>query len=156
MGREEHCKQTSVVCMGNAPSVLATLGFPPLTECVLSQSTLPRLQVALQGAGPGLRAFPRSKPLRFRFLDIPQRHRLSWACVLCPSQVRAAQATRCLAIALSSGGTVWKLLLFQDSLPGMGLHPFLFCLSFCLLYFVLPPFKDSGLPFSVPHVLCQH
>ena len=97
MGREEHCKQTSVVCMGNAPSVLATLGFPPLTECVLSQSTLPRLQVALQGAGPGLRAFPRSKPLRFRYLGSPQRHRLGWACVLFSSQVRAAQVTRCLA-----------------------------------------------------------
>ena len=27
----------------------------------------------------------------------PQRRRLSWACVLCPSQVRAAQVMRCLA-----------------------------------------------------------
>ena len=26
----------------------------------------------------------------------PQRHRLVWACVLCPSQVRAAQGMRCL------------------------------------------------------------
>ena len=34
----------------------------------------------------------------------PQRHRLSWACVLCPSQVQAAQATRCLASSLSPGG----------------------------------------------------
>ena len=25
-----------------------------------------------------------------------------------------------------------------------------------LLYFVLPPFKDNGLPFRVPGVLCQH
>ena len=50
---------------------------------------------------------------------------------------------------------VWKLLLFHDSLPGMGLHPYLFCLSFYLLYFVLPPFEDSGLPFWVPGVLCQ-
>ena len=30
------------------------------------------------------------------------------------------------------------------------------CLSFYLLYFVLPPFKDNGLPFWVPDVLCQH
>ena len=51
---------------------------------------------------------------------------------------------------------VWKLLLFYDSLPGMGLHPKLFCLSFYLLYFVLPPFKDNGLPFWVHGVLCQH
>ena len=51
--------------------------------------------------GPGLCALPRSKPLRFRFLGTPQRHRLSWACVLCPSQVPAAQATRCLVSTLS-------------------------------------------------------
>jgi len=34
----------------------------------------------------------------------PQRRRLSWACLLCPSQVWAAQATRCLASSLSPGG----------------------------------------------------
>ena len=28
--------------------------------------------------------------------------------------------------------------------------------SFYLLYFVLPPFKDNGLLFWVPDVLCQH
>ena len=47
-------------------------------------------------AGPGLYAIPRSKPLRFRYLGSPQRHRLGWACILCPSQVRAAQVIRCL------------------------------------------------------------
>ena len=56
--------------------------------------------------GPGLHALPRSKPLRFRFSGTPQRHRLSWACVECPSQVRAAQVTRYLASTLSSGGAV--------------------------------------------------
>ena len=50
----------------------------------------------LSKVGPGLHALPRSKPLRFRFSGTRQRHRLVWACVLCPSQVRAAQATRCL------------------------------------------------------------
>ena len=30
----------------------------------------------LSKVGPGLRALPRSKPLRFRFLGTPQRHRL--------------------------------------------------------------------------------
>ena len=49
MGREEHCKQISLVCVGSACSVWTTLGLPPLTACVLSQSTLLRLQVALQG-----------------------------------------------------------------------------------------------------------
>ena len=49
---------------------------------------------------------------------------------------------------------VWKLLL-HDSLPRMRLHPYLFCLSFCLLYFVLPPLEADGLPFWLPDVLCQ-
>ena len=60
----------------------------------------------LSKAGPGLRALPRSKLLRFRFLGTPQRHGLGWACVFCPSQVRAAQATRSLANALSQVGRV--------------------------------------------------
>ena len=51
---------------------------------------------------------------------------------------------------------VSKLLLFHDSLPRMGLHTYLFCLSFYLLYFALPPFKDNGLPFLMAGVLCQH
>ena len=39
----------------------------------------------LSKVGPGLHVLPRSKLLRFRFLGTPQRHRLGWACVLCPS-----------------------------------------------------------------------
>ena len=50
---------------------------------------------------------------------------------------------------------VWKILLFYNSLPGTGLHSLLFCLSFYLLYFVLPPLEDNGLPFWVPGVLHQ-
>ena len=53
-------------------------------------------------AGPGLLAPPRSKPLRFRHSGSPQRRRLSWACVLCPSQVQAAQVMRCLASAIAA------------------------------------------------------
>ena len=52
--------------------------------------------VELSKVGPGLHALPRSKPLRFRFSGIPQRCRLSWACVLCPSEVRAAQGDQLL------------------------------------------------------------
>ena len=51
--------------------------------------------------GPGLHALPRSKMLRFRYLGTPQRCRLGWACVLCSSQVRAAQETRCLVSAVA-------------------------------------------------------
>ena len=47
-------------------------------------------------ACPELHAPPRSKPLRFWHSGSPQRRRLRWACVLCPSQVRAAQVMRCL------------------------------------------------------------
>ena len=53
----------------------------------------------LSKAGPELCALPRSRVLGFRFLGTPQR--LCWACILCLSQVRGAQATRCLASALS-------------------------------------------------------
>ena len=44
-------------------------------------------------------ALLKSKPLRF--LGTPQGHRPNWACIFCLSQVRAAQATRCLVNALS-------------------------------------------------------
>ena len=60
----------------------------------------------LSKVGPALHAFPRSKPLRFMFSDTPQRHRLSWASFLCPSQVQTAQVTRCLANTLSPDGVV--------------------------------------------------
>ena len=55
--------------------------------------------------GTEFRALPRSKSLGFRFSGTPQRHSFGWACVLCPSQVRAAQATRCLAGGTVPGGT---------------------------------------------------
>ena len=42
-------QQLSLACVGSARSVSATLSLPPLMECVLSQSTLLRLQVVLQG-----------------------------------------------------------------------------------------------------------
>ena len=113
MGREEHCKQISLVGVGSA-LCLGHTGFALLTASVLSQSTLLRLQVAVLGnflgwalgcvhfPEPG--QVPRSTPLRFRFSGTPQRHRLSWACVLCPSQVQAAQVTRCLVSAVSPDG----------------------------------------------------
>ena len=89
------------------PVVSATLGLPLLTVCAFPVYTAqaPGCSAGeLSKVGPGLCALPRSKPLRFS--GTPQRHRLSWACVLCPSQVRAAQVTRWLARALSPGGAV--------------------------------------------------
>ena len=66
--------------------------YPPCPHC--SSSKLLRWEVS--EAGPGLHAPSRSKMLRFRHSGSPQRPRLNWACVLCPSQVRAAQVMRCL------------------------------------------------------------
>ena len=112
VGREEHCKQVSLASVGSARSVWATLGLPPLTGmCAFLVYTV---QVPGCSAGelskviPGLHALSKSEPLRFRFSGTPQRRIFGWACVLCPSQVRAAQATRCLASALSPGGR-WVL-----------------------------------------------
>ena len=48
-------------------------------------------------AGAAFCALPGSKLLWFGFLGTLQMHRLGWASVLCPSQVQAAQVTRCLA-----------------------------------------------------------
>ena len=69
--------------------------FPSL-HCSGSRLLCQELSVA----GPGLQALSRSKPLRFRFSGSPPRPRLGWACVLCPSQVQAAQVTRCLVSAV--------------------------------------------------------
>ena len=88
VGREGHCRQISLVCVGSAHSVLATLGLPPLTACVFPVYTAQAPVCSageLSEEGPGLRARPRSKPLRFRFSGTPQSCRLGWDCVLYPS-----------------------------------------------------------------------
>ena len=65
-------------------------------------------------AGLGVHALPQSKPLRFRFSGTRQRPRLGWASVLCPSQVRAAQVTRCLG---STVAPSWRLCLIASPVP---------------------------------------
>ena len=72
--------------------------YPPCPHCSGSRLLLREPSEA----GPGLHAPPRSKPLRFRHLGSPQRCRLGWACVLCPSQIRAAQVTRCLVCTVAT------------------------------------------------------
>ena len=61
-----------------------------------------------------MRALSRSKPLRFRFSSTPPRCKLSWACNLCPSQVRTAQVTKCLAIAVTPR---WAVHLTTSPIP---------------------------------------
>ena len=73
----------------------------------------------LSEASPGLYALPRSKLLGFRYSGSPQRHRLCWACVLCPSQVQAAQVTRCLA---STVAPSWRLHLIPFPIPATQLY----------------------------------
>ena len=104
MGREEHCKQITPAC------ALLTVSCPhwvcpcswrvcfPCLHCLGSRL----LCQERSEASPGLYALPRSKPLRFRYSGTPQRRRLGWAGVLCPSQVRAAQVTRWLASAVAA------------------------------------------------------
>ena len=102
----EHCKQTSLAYLGSARS-MRTMLFAPTHVCAFSVYTAqaPGFSAGeLSKAGPGLHALLRSKQLRFRFSGTPQKHRLGWACIFCPSQVRAAQATRCLASTVSPGG----------------------------------------------------
>ena len=82
VGREGQCRKISLACAVTR-SVPTTLGLPQLTACVLSPSTLLRLQSALQRVCPELCSLPRPKPLRFRFSGTAQRPRLGWAYVLC-------------------------------------------------------------------------
>ena len=85
--------QTNLTGVCGEPSQCSShTGFAPLPACVLSPSTGFRLQAALQGVGPELCALPRPKLFRFRFSGTPQRHRLSWAFVLClPRQEQLRQ-----------------------------------------------------------------
>ena len=96
--------QTNItgVC-GECSQCLGHTGFAPAHG---------KLQVALQGnclkQALGCLHFPSLSCSGSGFLGAPQRHRLSWACVLCRFQVQAAQVTWCLVSALSPGG--WCIL----------------------------------------------
>ena len=105
VGREGHCKQVSLACVGSARSVWTTLDLPqPKAACVSRVYTAQAPEYsarALSEVGPTFHALPRSKSVRF--LCTLQGHRHGLVHVLCPSQVRAVQVTRCLMSALSRG-----------------------------------------------------
>ena len=114
VGREKPCKQISLASVGHAHSVSAALGLPLLRACVLSESTLLRLQVALPGAvwgGPRVARTPQVWAARVQALRSATKAPTWLACVLCPSQVRAAQVTRCL---VSAGAPSWRLRLIAS------------------------------------------
>ena len=97
VGREEHCKQITLAC---ACSVLATLGLPSLTSCVLSLSTLLRLYLGcsarnclrlalgcmhfpgLSRSGSGTRVVLRgANPARPAFCALPRSEQLRPRCL---------------------------------------------------------------------------
>ena len=89
-GGRRHCKQISLACVGSAHTLWTTLGLVWLAVFVFWVYTAqaPGCSAGeLSKGSPAFHALPRSKLFRFRFSGTPQRHRLSWACVLCPSQV---------------------------------------------------------------------
>ena len=113
MGRELHCKQVSLACVGSARSVWATPCFPrsrrvcphsrrvcfPGLHCsgsrLLCRNCLKRALGCVHF--PGLGCSGSGSRVVHKGTD-------GWAWVLCPSQVRAAPATRCLASALAPSG----------------------------------------------------
>ena len=72
--------------------------------------------------------------------------------VMLPSEVQSLATD--LPVRVFPG--IRKCLSFLRLPSPFGFHPYLFCLSFYLLYFFLPPSKDNGLLLRVPDVLCQH
>ena len=91
---------------GECSQCLGHTGFAPTHACVLSPSTLLRLQVAVLGnflgRALGCMYFPDLR-CSGSGSQVLHKGRLSWTCILCPSQVQVAQATRCLASAHSPG-----------------------------------------------------
>ena len=82
MGREERCKQTSQHVRGalavcGPPWVCPTHGTGAFPVYTAQAPGCPAGE--LSKVGPGLRALPRSKLLRFRFSGPPHGHRLGWA-----------------------------------------------------------------------------
>ena len=68
----------------------------------------------------------------------------------CPLRFQGSPQTRQWECFLVFGNLSFLRLPSWDGSPSLPL------LSLYLLYFFLPPFKDNGLPFWVPDVLCQH
>ena len=111
--------QTNITGMcGECSPCLATLDLPQLmVACAFPVYTAqaPGFSArVLSKAGPAFCVLSRSKLLRFRFSGTPQRHRVGWVCVLCLSQVRAAQVTRCLVSAVTPR---WAVCLITSPVP---------------------------------------
>ena len=124
VGKEGHCKEILLACVGSAHNGWTTLGLPqPRAACVswVHTAQAPGCSArALSQVDPAFLALPRSKQLRFS--HAPQGHRPSWVvcfvpfpglkssgdqmfgehtvpgepCVLCTSLIPAAWFPRCI------------------------------------------------------------
>ena len=111
LGREEHCKQISLACVGSACRVLAILGLPLLTVCVFPVYTAQAL-----GCSPRNCLRRALGCMHFPGLSCSGSGscRLGWAYVLCSSHVQAAQVTRCLVSAVAPS---WRLCPVASPVP---------------------------------------
>ena len=86
VGREKHCKQIPLACVGSAHSGWTTLGLPqPKVACASWVHTAQSPGCSARGlsqVGPAFRALPRSKSLRFSV--VLQGHRPRWAVQFVP------------------------------------------------------------------------
>ena len=101
-GREGCCKQITLAC---ARSASATLGLPP----VHGACSLPAHTAQALGCSAGNHPWPALGCLHFQVQAAQfqalgwssEAQPLGWTCVLCPSQIRAAQVMRYLAPAIA-------------------------------------------------------
>ena len=128
VGREEHCKQISLACLGHT-------GFAPthsLCAFLVYTAQAPGCSAGeLSKAGPGLRALPRSKLLRFRFLGTPTK-----------AQTRLGQRFVRFPGLSSSGDRV----LSERTLPRWGGAPYHFPGPSCSFSWVRSRSAVSGVP----------
>ena len=104
-GRDGHCKQIPLGCVGSAHSGWTTLGLPqPKAACTswVHSAQAPGCSArALSQVDPAFHALLRPKPLGF--LGAPQGHRPRWAVCFVPFPDLAAQVTRCLVNSVPGG-----------------------------------------------------
>ena len=102
-GREGCCKQVTLAC---ARSASATLGLPPIHGACSFPAHADQALGCSAGNHPwpalGCLYFPGPSLSGSGTWVVLRGASLSWACVLCPSQIRAAQVMRCLARAIAA------------------------------------------------------
>ena len=89
-GREGHCRQMSLACVGSTRSVPATLGLPPLTGVCFPRLHCSGSWLLYMEQGPAC--------VQFQFWASTQKRRLGWACVLClpcPSSSGSQELDEC-------------------------------------------------------------